>query len=89
MDSLDLELEFNALRHNSHFESDFDSTRGGGEFSKRIIERSAPKPAKIEREISRLAEPYRPAENSATGGEEQRQTGFDRCWRALRNAQTN
>jgi hypothetical protein len=67
MESLDLELELNALHYNSHFDSDFDSTKD--EFSKRIIERSKPKPAKIKREISRLAEPYQTANNSATGGE--------------------
>jgi hypothetical protein len=69
MESLDLELELNALHYNSHFDSDFDSTKGIDEFSERIIERSKPKPAKIKREISRLAEPYQPANNSATGDE--------------------
>jgi hypothetical protein len=52
------------------FDVNFDSTTEIDEFSERIIERSQPKPAKIKREISRLAEPYRPAKNSATGGEE-------------------
>ena len=70
MESLDLELDLNELRYNCHFDSDFDSTTDVDEFSERIIERSKPKPAKIKREISRLAEPYRPAKNSATGGEE-------------------
>jgi hypothetical protein len=70
MKILDLELELNALHYNSHFDSDFDSTKGIDEFSERIIERSKPKPAKIKREIDRLAEPNRPANNSATGGEE-------------------
>jgi hypothetical protein len=69
MESLDLELELNALHYNSYFDSDFDSTKGIDEFSERIIERSKPKPAKIKREISRLAEPYQPANNSATGNE--------------------
>ena len=68
MESLDLELELNALRYNSHLDSDFDSATEIDEFSERIIERSKPKPAK-KREISRLAEPYQPAKNSATGGE--------------------
>jgi hypothetical protein len=40
------------------------------EFSERIVERSKPEPAKIRREVSRLAEPYQPANNSATRGEE-------------------
>ena len=66
MESLDLELELNALRYNSHLDSDFDSATEIDEFSERIIERSKPKPAKIKREISRLAEPYQPANNSAT-----------------------
>ena len=70
MESLDLELEFNALRYNSHFESDFDSPIQLDECSERIIERSNPKPAKIKREISRLAEPYQPTNNSATDGQE-------------------
>ena len=64
MESLDLELEFNALRYNSHFESDFDSPIQLDECSERIIERSNPKPAKIKREISRLAEPYQPHRDS-------------------------
>jgi hypothetical protein len=58
MESLDLELGLNALHYNSHFDSDFDSAKEIDEFSERIIERSKPKPAKIKREISRLAEPY-------------------------------
>jgi hypothetical protein len=70
MESLDLELEVNALNYNSHFDSAFDLTTGIDEFSERIIERSTPKPAKIEREVSRLAEPYQPANSSAIGGEE-------------------
>ena len=69
MESLDLELELNDLHYNSHFDADFDLTTEIDEFSERIIERSKPKPAKIKREISRLAEPYQPANNSATGGE--------------------
>jgi hypothetical protein len=69
MESLDLELELNALRYNSHFDSDFDSATEIDELSERIIERSNPKPAKIKREVSRLAEPYQTANNSATGGE--------------------
>jgi hypothetical protein len=69
MESLDLELELNALRYNSHFDSDFDSATEIDEFIERIIERSNPKPAKIKREVSRLAEPYQTANNSATGGE--------------------
>lgn len=69
MENLDLELEPNALHYNSHFDSDFDSTKGIDEFNEQIIERSKPKPAKIKREVSRLAEPYQPANNSATGGE--------------------
>ena len=68
MESLDLELELNALHYNSHFDSDFDSMKEIDEFSERIIERSKPKPAKIKREIKRLAEPNRLANNSATGG---------------------
>jgi hypothetical protein len=68
LESLDLELELNALRHNSPFDSDLDPAID--EFSERIIGRSKPKPAKITREVSRLAEPYRPASNSATGTEE-------------------
>jgi hypothetical protein len=70
LESLDLELELNALRYNSRFDSDFDSTTGIDEFSERIVERSKPKPARIKREISRLAEPYQPANNSATRSEE-------------------
>ena len=70
MDSLDLESEFSALRDNSHFDSHFDSSTEIDEFSVQIIERSKPKPARIEREISRLTEPYWPAKNSVTGGEE-------------------
>jgi hypothetical protein len=70
MERIDLELEFNALRYNSYFEPDFDSATEIDEFSEGIIERSNPKPAKIKREISRLAEPYRPANNSVTGSEE-------------------
>jgi hypothetical protein len=70
LENLDLELELNDRHYNSHIESDFDLTNGIGDFSEQIIERSKPKPAKIKREISRLAEPYQPANNSATGGEE-------------------
>jgi hypothetical protein len=70
MESLDLELEVNALNYNSHFDANFDSTTEIDEFSERIIERSQPKPAKIKREISRLAKPYQPANSSATRGEE-------------------
>ena len=70
MESLDLELELSALRDNSHVDSYFDSATGIEEFSERIVERSKPKPAKIEREVSRPAEPYQPANNSAIGGEE-------------------
>ena len=70
MESLDLELELNALHYNSRFDSDLDSAIDIEEFNERIIERSKPKPAKIKREISRLAEPYQPANNSAIGGEE-------------------
>jgi hypothetical protein len=66
MERLDLELELSDLRYNSHFEPDFDSATELDEFSERIIERSNPKPAKIERQINRLAEPYRPANKSAT-----------------------
>jgi hypothetical protein len=47
-----------------------DSAIDIDEFSERIVERSKPSPAKIKRETSRLAEPYRPADNSATGTEE-------------------
>jgi hypothetical protein len=70
MESLDSEVDLNALRYNSYFDSDFDSTTDVDELSEQIIERSNPKPAKIKREVSRLAEPYRPANNSATGSEE-------------------
>ena len=70
VESLDPKLEFNALHYNSHFDSDFDSTKGIDEFNERIIERSNPKPAKIKREVSRLAKPYQPANNSATRSEE-------------------
>ena len=70
MESLDLALELNALRYNSHLDSDFDSATQIDEFSERIIERSNPKPAKIKREVSRLAEPYQPANNTATRSEE-------------------
>ena len=70
MESLDLEFEFNTRHRYSHFDPDLDSATDIDEFSKRIIERSNPKPAKIKREISRLAEPYRPAYNSATANEE-------------------
>jgi hypothetical protein len=70
MESLDLKLELNDVPLNSHFDSDFNSTTGIDEFSERIAERSKPKPAKIKREISRLAEPYQPANHSATRGEE-------------------
>ena len=70
MESLDLKLELNDLHYNSYFDTNFDSTTGINEFSEQIIERSQPKPAKIEREISRLAEPYWSARNSATDGEE-------------------
>ena len=69
MESLDLNPELNDLHCNSHFDVNFDSTTEIDEFSERIIERSQPKPAKIKREISRLAEPYQTANNSATGGE--------------------
>ena len=41
MESLDLELELNALRYNSHFESDFDSPIQMDEVSERIILTSA------------------------------------------------
>jgi hypothetical protein len=70
MESLDLELELNTLRYKSHFDSDFDSATEIDEFSERIIERSNPNPAKIKREVTRLAEPYQPANNSATRSEE-------------------
>jgi hypothetical protein len=70
MERLDLELEVNALNYDSHFDSTLDLTTGIDEFSERIIERSTPKPAKIEREVSRLAEPYQPANSSAISGEE-------------------
>jgi hypothetical protein len=70
VESLDLKLELNDIHCNSHFDANFDSTTEIGEFSERIIERSQPKPAKMKREISRLAEPYQPANSSATGGEE-------------------
>ena len=70
MESLDLESEFSPLPDNSHFDSHFDSTTERDEFSVQIIERSKPNPAKIDQEISRLAEPYWPAKNSATGGED-------------------
>jgi hypothetical protein len=69
MESFDLALELNALRYNSHLDSDFDSLTEIDEFSERIIERSNPKPAQIKREVSRLAEPYQPANNSATRNE--------------------
>jgi hypothetical protein len=69
LESLDLESEFSALRANSHFDSHFDSSIEIDEFSEQIIERSKPNPAKIKREISRLAEPYRPAK-SVTDGED-------------------
>jgi hypothetical protein len=70
LEILDLETELNDVHYNSHFDADFDSTTWIDEFSEQIIERSQPKPAKINREISRLTEPYRPAKNSATGSEE-------------------
>ena len=70
MENEDRELELNNLRLNSHFDSDPDSTIGIDEYSERIVERSKPKPAKIKREVSRLAEPYQPANNSATRSEE-------------------
>jgi hypothetical protein len=70
LESLDLELELDALRYNSRFDPDLDSAIDIDECSERIIERSKPKPAKIEREISRLAKPYQPANNSAISGEE-------------------
>ena len=70
MESVNLDLELNALRYNSHFDFDFDSTTDIDELSERIIEQSNPTLAKIKREISRLAEPYRPVGNSATGSEE-------------------
>ena len=70
LESLDLELEFNPLRDDSRFDSDLDSAIEIDEYSERIVERSKPKPATIKREISGLAEPYRPADNSATGTEE-------------------
>jgi hypothetical protein len=70
LESLDLELELNDLCLNSHFDSDFASTTGINEFSERIVERSKPKPAKIRREVSRLAEPYRPANNPVIGSAE-------------------
>jgi hypothetical protein len=65
VESLDLELEFNELGYNSHFDSDFDSATEIDEFHERIIERSIPKPARIARDIKRLAEPYQPANDSA------------------------
>ena len=58
MESVDLELELNDVHSNSHFDSDFDSTTAIDEFSERIVERSKLKPAKIKREVSRLAEPF-------------------------------
>ena len=70
LESLDLELELNALIYKSRFDSDLDATTDIDEFSERIIERSNPSPAKIKREVSRLAEPYQPANNSATRSEE-------------------
>jgi len=70
MESLDLKLELNALRYNSHFDSDFDSTTDIDELSERIIEQSNPKLAKVKREIRRLAEPYQPTNNSATDSQE-------------------
>ena len=70
MERIDLELELNALRYNSRFDSDLDSAIDIDEFSERIIERSNPSPAKIEREVSRLAEQYQPANNSAIRREE-------------------
>ena len=62
-------MEFSDVHENSYFDSYFDSTIEIDEFSEQIIERSKPNPAKIKREISRLAEPYRPAK-SVTGGED-------------------
>jgi hypothetical protein len=70
LESLDLEVELNNLRLNSHFDSDFDSTIVIDEYSERIVKRSNPTPAKVRREINRLDEPYQPANNSATGGKE-------------------
>ena len=70
VESLDLKLELNDLHCNSPFDANFNSTTEIDEFSERIIERSQPKPAKIKREISRLAKPYQPANSSATGGDE-------------------
>ena len=69
VESLDLKLELNDIHCNSHLDANFDSTTEIDEFSERIIERSNSKPAKIKREVSRLAEPYQTANNSATGGE--------------------
>src|SRR5262249_55064879 len=70
MESLDLEFEFNTRHRYSNFDSHLDSSTAIDEFSKPIIERSNPKPSKIKREINRLAESYRPANNSATANEE-------------------
>ena len=70
MESLDLKLELNALRYKSCFDGELDSAIDIDDFSERIIERSKPKPAKVRREISRLAEPYQPANHSPIGGEE-------------------
>ena len=70
MENLDLKLELNDVHYNSHFDANFDSTTEIDEFSEQLIERSKPKPAKIESENSRLVEPHRRAKDSATGGEE-------------------
>ena len=88
MESLDLELELNALRYNSHFDSDFDSATEIDEFSERIIERSKPKPAKIKREIADWLSRTRPQTIQRQAARRHRQTGFDRCWLVLQNAQT-
>src|SRR5207248_7658150 len=70
MESLDLKLELNDVHLDSHFDSDFDSTTGIDVSSERIVERSKPQPAKIKREVSRLAEPCQPANHSGTRSEE-------------------
>ena len=65
MENSDWELELNDLRYDSNFDPDFDSTteieREEKEFNEQLILRSTPKPARINREIRRLAEPYQPA----------------------------
>jgi hypothetical protein len=87
MESLDLELELNALRYNSHLDSDFDSATEIDEFSERIIERSKPLQKSREKSADWLSRTSQQTIQLPATWSQQR-TGFDRCWLALRNVLT-